>query len=138
MSGWFWLRSGGTYPQKSGKIWNRFEMISADFIPTICIRSKFHSNLIKFLARFPVSICYTIQLSLLDDIAKKILKICFVMTSIQWQLSSVLIWRDLIFGKNIWLNGAKSFNLKGGSFWICWHRNSFKASFEMQLQSWLQ
>ena len=53
------------------KIWNRLEMISSDFIPTICIRFKFHSNLIKFLARFSVWIFYSNQLSIADDFCKK-------------------------------------------------------------------
>ena len=53
------------------KIWNRLEMISSDFIPTICIRFKFHSNLIKFLARFPVWIFYSNQLSITDEFWKK-------------------------------------------------------------------
>ena len=62
----------------------------------------------------------------------KIWLVIYTMTKTNW-LSSVLILIDFIFGNNIWLNGAKTFNL-----WIRWHRNSFKASFEMQLQSWLQ
>ena len=53
------------------KIWNRLEMISSDFIPTICIRFKFHSNLIKFLARFSVWIFYSNQLSIADYFCKK-------------------------------------------------------------------